>query len=77
MEKASAVIRHIENGCRVDIVKGGDGGDRAEIRRPWLPMKSVVPLSEYEVKLVEVALSTRRRRTDDHIARATEPARFV
>ena len=59
---AASVIRRIEAGDRVKIVRSRDGREQAVIRHAWIPMTKVVQLSSYEITLVEVALTTRRRR---------------
>lgn len=59
MQKVATVIRRIDRGYRVKIIKGQPGHDRIELRRAWSPLKKVVSLSQYEMALVEVALSAR------------------
>ena len=63
MQRVSSVIRRIESGCSVTIIKNGTGQDRVELRRAWSPLKTVVALTDYEMALVEVALGSRRRKS--------------
>jgi hypothetical protein len=62
MRKVASIIRRIDEGRAVSVVRTRDGRDRVEFRRVWSPLKSVVALSSYEMDLVEVALSARRSR---------------
>ena len=62
MQKVATVIRRIDRGYRAKIIKDQPGQDRIELRRAWSPLKKVVSLSEYEMALVEVALSARNHK---------------
>jgi hypothetical protein len=62
MQKVAAVIRRIDSGYRAKIIKDRPGHDRIELRRAWSPLKKVVALSQYEMALVEVALSARNQK---------------
>jgi hypothetical protein len=67
MSKLNQVLNLVESGAHVRVIQDAYGQKRIELKRTWLPFSRRIELDREEIALVEVALSSRARRSKSRV----------